>query len=215
MRRSVWIPILATMSALTLLIAACGTADDEGMDAPREESTENEEAPEPIEPEQVTAYVVGYHWGWALFDEDGTELDVLEVTVGTEVELVAVNDHASHAIGMLPEPVAEAVNSISWSERTQHDVEMGRIPDPAVEEGISVTEALAIAHEGHDHVDPEPDHGLLVAGIGTEVFLDSHADEPERMVFTVEREGAHQFRCTEDCGFGHKHSRWEMLVVTA
>jgi heme/copper-type cytochrome/quinol oxidase subunit 2 len=79
---------------------------EETDDGPSEPTPETEQPAEPVAAGSVTAYVVGYHWGWALFDEEGTALDVLEVPTGTEVELVAVNDHASHAIGQLPDAVA-------------------------------------------------------------------------------------------------------------
>jgi hypothetical protein len=92
---------------------------------------------------------------------------------------------------------------------------MGRIADPESEAGMSLSEALTVAHDGHDHMPAARDHGLMVTGIGVDAFLDAHADEPERLVFTVEREGIHQFRCNVDCGVGHESQRWEMLVVTA
>ena len=233
---------LAAVSTLVLFAAACGADEavqepegaaveeaaeptDEAAQEPDEEpAQEPEEEPgeEPDEaveetapePEEVTAYVVGYHWGWAVFDEDGTELDVIEVTVGSEVELIAVNDHATHAIEQLPEPVAETITSISWHDRAHHDMEQGHIPDLEEAEGVPMGEALTIAHDGHDHIGPAQDHALLVAGVGVEAFLDSHGDEPARMVFTVDEEGAYEFRCTEDCGPGHDHQRREMLQVT-
>jgi hypothetical protein len=223
---------LAVISALLLVPAGCSVEEvvDEPDGAAAAEAAADgslaeeaaapddgdpQEEPAPVAPGEVTAYVVGYHWGWAVFDEHGEELDVLEVPVGTEVELVAVNDHASHAIDQLPDPVAEAIRSISWHERAHHDVEMGRMADPAATEGMTLSDALTAAHDGHDHVGPRQDHGLMVTGVGVEVFLDSHADEPERLVFIVEHEGEHEFRCTEECGVGHESQRWKMLVVTA
>ncbi len=242
MRRRSLMRQATVLSALLLLVAACGVEGDDGVtdatdeqdvdasageqDAgaasedsaeevvePEEEAAEDEtvEAPEPV---QVTVYVVGYHWGWALFDEDGSELEVLEGPVGSEVELIAVNDHATHAIEQLPEPVAASIASLDWHERAHHDVEMGHIPDLEEAEGVSLGEALTIAHDGHDHIGPAQDHALMVAGIGVEAFLDSHGDEPARLAFTVGEEGAYDFRCTEECGPGHDHQRREMLVVT-
>jgi hypothetical protein len=226
-----WLRTLAALSALVLVTAGCGGTDvAEETDAPPMDDAPEAAAAEHSEPTtpepngtegdapdagSVTAYVVGYHWGWALFDEDGNELDVLAVPIGTEVELIAVNDHASHAIDQLPDAVAASIRSISFHERAHHDVEMGRVPDPVATEGVSLSDALSAAHDGHDHMGPTPDHGLLVAGIGAEAFLDAHGDEPQRLVFTVEREGVHEFRCTEECGVGHENQRWEMLVASA
>lgn len=244
MRRSWWLRTTVGLSALGLVAAGCAAeapedpeaapaedidasddaTADEGPDEPAEdpatepdEPAEDEAVPEPVDL-QVTAYVVAYHWGWALFDEDGDELDALDVPVGTEVELVAVNDHASHAIEQLPDPVAEAIGQVDWHERAHHAFEEGRLPGLESEldqEGMTFSEALVAAHDGHDHMGAAQDHGLMVTGIGAEVFLDAHADEPERLVFTVEREGSHEFRCTEECGMGHENQRWEMLVASA
>jgi hypothetical protein len=226
--------LLAVLSVAALVLAACGPGDGpaEGADpelvteesapaepepqAPETDTTEDQvvEAEAEDEPEQleVTAYVVGYHWGWALFDEDGSELEQLRVRKGATVELVAVNDHAGEAIAQLPEPVAGAVQTVDWHERALHAVEMGRVPDPEAEEGMSLSEAIDMAH---DHGQDMAHHGLMVTGVGARAFLDSHAREPERLVFTVDREGTFEFRCTEECGFGHEYQRWEMLTVEA
>ena len=229
----------SAVSVLLLLVAACAEpveqpepadeAIEEQDDEPdpaeeaSEEEAEDAEATEDDveateqdapEPEQVTAYVVGYHWGWAVFDEDGTELEQLEVAVGSEVELIAVNDHASHAIEQLPDPVAETISAIDWHDRAHEDLEMGYIPDPAEQEGMGLGEALTVAHDGHDHLEPAQDHALMVAGIGVEAFLGDHADEPAHLEFTVDEEGAYEFRCTEECGPLHDHQRREMLVAT-
>jgi hypothetical protein len=176
------------------------------------EATEDAEAP--TTDLAVTVYVVAYHWGFALFDEDGSELDQLRVPVGASVELVAVNDHAGEAIAQLPGPVADAIRETDWHGRAHHDVEMGRIPDPEAE-GASLGEVLSAAHDGHDHMGPVQDHGLMVTGVGARAFLDAHGREPERLVFTVDEEGTFEFRCTEECGFGHDYQRWELLVVEA
>jgi hypothetical protein len=217
---------LAVVSVLVLFTASCGAegvmeepdgvAVDEAAEPTGDPAEEPDEAvDEPAaQPEEITAYVVGYHWGWAVFDEDGTELEVLEVPVGSEVEIVAVNDHATQAIGQLPGPVAATITSINWHDRAHHDMEQGHMPDLKEAEGVPMDEALTIAHDGDDHVGPTQDHALLVAGVGVEELLDSHGDEPTRMVFTADEEGAYEFRCTEDCGPGHDYQRREMLLVT-
>ena len=230
-RRTVFIAVL---SSLVLVLAACApTQEPAAEEETATEAAGEEEAPEEQAPEdgvddaaeeepapdrgdlEVTAYVVAYHWGFAVFDEDGSELDHLKVGNGASVELVAVNDHASEAIAQLPDPVSDAIASADWHERAHHDVEMGRIPDPAGEIGEDVGEVLAAAHDGHDHMGPVQDHGLMVTGVGERVFLDSHADEPARLAFIAEGEGIYEFRCTEECGYGHEYQRWEMLTVEA
>lgn len=184
--------------------------------AAEERATEEPATSEPAGP-AVTAYVVGYHWGWPVFDEDGTEFDVLRVPAGTTVELFAVNDHAREAIDQLPAPVAETIRLTDWQERVRHSVEVGRMPDPREEMGMSLDELLGAAHDDDDLQDPDAseDHGLMITGLGIQTVLEAHAREPERLVFTVAEDGTYTFVCTVYCGFGHEHQRWEMLEVGA
>jgi hypothetical protein len=172
-------------------------------------------AEEPVAlPEEVTvtAYVVAYHWGWAIFDESGRDLDLLRVPVGATVELFAVNDHASEAIAKLPVQVAEAIRGVDWHERVHGDVAAGRIEDPQAAGEGALSEALRAVHDDH-HL---RNHGLMVRGAGVRpVMLDAHAEEPEHLVFVVDEEGRYEFRCTEKCGFGHEPMSWEMLEVVS
>ena len=190
---------LAVLSTAGLLLSACGTTESPAT-APAAD----------VEQVDVTAYVVAYHWGFALFDEDGGELGQLRVPVGAGVELVAVNDQASEAIAQLPDAVAEAIRTDDWHERVYDDVEAGRIPDPQSRMGMTPSETLDVAFRQYGG-----DHSLMVTGVGAEVFLDAEAHEPERLVFTVDREGAFEFRCNVECGFGHDYQRWELLLVEA
>lgn len=159
----------------------------------------------------VTAYAVAYHWSYALFDEDGVEVEMLEVPEGAVVEIVAVNDHASDAIAKLPSPVAEAIEAVDWSMRAQQDVAEGIMPDPE-DRGMTVEEAL---HEAHDHGADLGDHGLIVAGSGAgTIYLDDHAHDPERMVFVAGESGnTYEFVCDVQCGWGHQFQRREMISV--
>ena len=96
------------------------------------------------------AYVVTYHWGYAVFDEHGDELDLLEVEPNTEVTIHAVNDHASDAFESLPDPVAAQLEDFDALGRTKQHVEEGEIPEP--DEGIE--EVYNEAHGGgHGHDD--------------------------------------------------------------
>ncbi|HUH15460.1 MAG TPA: hypothetical protein VML35_06220 [Gaiellaceae bacterium] len=160
-------------------------------------------------PPPVTAYVVSYHWGYAIFDQGGSELDALRVPVGTRVELFAVNDHAADAIAKLPAPVTEAIQATDWHARVHHDLMEGRLPDPMEETGMSLDEAIRAAHDGHG------DHGMMIDGLGVKGHLDAHAHEPQRLVFEVEEEGTFPFVCSTYCGWGHRYQRSELLVVEA
>ena len=113
-------------------------------------------------PPTAEAYVVPYHWGFAVFDEDGEELDKLEIDAGTELTIHAVNDHAHDAIEDLPDPVGEAVEDMEPLARTKEKVERGELPGP---EDATIEEMYDKAHgRGHDdggngHADDDGHHG--------------------------------------------------------
>lgn len=179
----------------------------------------------------TTAYVLAYHWGFALFDEQGQELDTLQVQQGERVRIVAVNDHAFDAINTLPDPVANAMLTIDLHARAREDIRAGLLRDPE-EYGTTVERELAFVEDdargagGHDHgghyirdehqyiiVDTYMDHGLLVTGYNVRINrIPSDAREPSSVVFTANREGSFRFECTVTCGFGHPHPR-ELLEV--
>ncbi len=210
-----------SVSILAIVLAGAALAACEEADA---------------EPEaDVTAYVLAYHWGFALFDEEGRELEKLEVPQGSTVALVAVNDHAFDAINELPQPVANAMLQLDLHARVREDIEQGLIRDPA-EYGMSLERELAQveedadddlhhdhdhgehAHylgEGHEyaHRDTYMDHGLRIPGYDVEIErIPFDAPLPNLTVFDADREGTFQFECTQSCGFGHPHPR-EMLAV--
>ena len=179
------------------------------------------------EPEaDVTAYVLAYHWGFAVFDADGRELDRLEVPVGSTVRVVAVNDHAGAAIARLPREVASTIRLTDWNERAHIDVAEGRIRDPA-EFGMSLQRELDLSHAhdtssgpAHVHWTEFPgaapgftDHGLEIVGYGVRIDrLDAYAERPKSVFFTADRAGRFVFECVVKCGFGHSHPR-ELFVV--
>lgn len=132
----------AVSLAVLVLTAACSSGDT-GPSV-----VEAAEIPEP----DVTYYVVAYHWGWGVFDEQGREVDAVRVPEGTTVEMYAVNDAAADAIALLPAPVAAAISAIGWdSERMQRDIAEGRLPDPALTVGMPVEEIM------HDEEEEEAD----------------------------------------------------------
>jgi len=129
--------VAAVLGAASLAVFALLTAcSDRAAEAPQQTDES------PVEPD-VTFYVVGFHWGWAVFDEQGRELDAIRVTQGTTVELYAVNNAAEKAIDQFPAAVATAVKSIDWDgERTRREIEEGRLPDPELLLGMSLEEVM-------------------------------------------------------------------------
>lgn len=107
-------------------------------------------------PEQRDAYVVAYHWGYAAYDEDGQELDVIEISPNTELTIHAVNDHAYDAFDSVPDPVAAELEDFDGLARLKAKVEAGDLPEPSGEQ--SVEDVYEAAH-GHGHDDDDGHHG--------------------------------------------------------
>jgi hypothetical protein len=145
-------------------------------------------------PEDVdeTFYVVAYHWDWAVFTEDGTQIDQIRVEKGTTLEIYAVNLHAMQAVMELPAPVAEVIMAF----------------EPGGEHDMDEMEGMAEPMEGVEDMDgaEEPlwpymdDHGFLIDWFGVVAYLSEEAEEPARVVFTADRPGEYEFVCTNFCG---------------
>ena len=105
--------------------------------------------------EQRDTYVVAYHWGYAAFDEDGQELDLIEIPPNTELTVHAVNDHAYDAFDELPDAVAAELEEFDALSRLKAKVEAGELPEPSGDQTVEEVYEAAHGH-GHDH---ENGHG--------------------------------------------------------
>lgn len=179
--------------------------------------------------QDATFYVVAFHWGWGVFDSEGRELDGINVSEGTAIELFAVNDAAEEAISRLPGPVAAAINAVEWdTERVRSEIAAGRLQDPETKLGMSLEDVM----NGNDSaVRPAglaawqtpwlgerrelETHGFLIPWYGVAVKLEPDATEPFRTAFIADRPGAFEFVCTVYCGYGHQSQPREMLFVAA
>lgn len=177
------------------------------------------------DPEEVTYYVVAFHWGFAAFDADGNEHDVIEVSEGTELTIVAVNDHASDAFGALPDPVESVLEDFDALERTKQLVEDGTIPEP---EDHTIEEVYEEAHDhGHDHNDHEEeehgdsdgneltmmDHEVIIPEYDLELLAIHDVEELEQETIETDQTGTFDIICTHDCGYGHPYMVKELLEV--
>ena len=178
------------------------------------------------DPSEETYYAVAYHWGFAAYDEDGTEYDIIEVPKDTELTVVAINDHATDAFADLPEPVETVLEEFDARTRTEQHVEDGIIPEPddaTIGEKYDETHAAAHMddHNDDDHGDDDHngneltklDHELIIPG--TDVYMEvlSTAHEPSQASFVTDETGAFNFVCTHDCSYGHPYMVREMLHV--
>lgn len=185
---------------------------------------------------EETYYAVGYHWGYAVFDANGTEYSMIDVPQGTELTLVAVNDHAHDAIDELPAALSETVKDIDWKARTVQHVEDGEIPAPedsTIEEEYETVHELAHGHSNHndDHDEEnhnndthedgtndeacgtEMDHTLTIGEYDVDLCLDHEASEPSETTFTADEQGTFTFICMNYCGYGHSYQQEEILYV--
>ena len=173
------------------------------------------------------AYVVTYHWGFAAFNENGDEIDLIEVDPNTELTLHVVNDHASDGVEELPDPVAAELEDFDALAQTKAKVEAGELPEP----GEGIEEAYNEAHggghghddghdddhdDGHDddHDDAMLEHGLMIGEFGVDIEAPGDMHEPATATFVTEEPGTYQARCTVACGYGHTYQQEDLIHVT-
>ncbi len=111
-------------------------------------------------PEQQDAYVVAYHWGYAAFDEEGQELDLIEISPNTELTIHAVNDHAYDAFDGLPESVTAELEDFDGLARLKAKVKAGEFPEPSGDQTVEEVYEAAHGHgDGHNHDNDGHGHG--------------------------------------------------------
>ena len=178
------------------------------------------------DPSEEAYYVVVYHWGFAVFDEDGTEHDMIEVPEDTELTVVAVNDHATDAFSDLPAPVETVLEEFDARARTEQHVADGMIPEPDdATIGGKYDEVHDEAHmDDHNDADDNDDdhngneltkldHRIIVPGTDVHMEVLSTAHEPAQTSFVTDQTGTFEFVCTHDCGYGHPYMVREILHV--
>ena len=109
-------------------------------------------------PQAVEAYVVAYHWGYAAFDDQGEELELIEIPSNTELTIHAVNDHAYDAFDALPDPVAAQLEDFDALARTTDKVVDGHLRAPSDGTVEDVYEE-AHGHGNDDHGHDDGHHG--------------------------------------------------------
>ena len=178
------------------------------------------------DPGEETYYIVAYHWGFAAFDEDGTEHDIIEVPQDTELTVVAVNDHATDAFSDLPDPVETVLEEFDARARTEQHVEEGVIPEPedaTIGEKYDEThdEAHMDDHDDDGHNDDDHngneltklDHEVTIPGYDVYMEVLSTAHEPSQTSFATDETGEFDLVCTHNCGYGHPYMIREMVHV--
>lgn len=194
MFRTVALAALVAILAVALVAAMVGALFGVGTPGtPRPDST-SPSAPSaqqnPTDPDE-TFYVAAYHWDYAIFREDGSQLDTITVPQGTTIQIFAVNVLAERAVDKLPAPVAEAIRGL---------------PAPKAEA------IIAMEPGPPEPLWPVQDHGFLIPWYRVTVYLAADAEQPRRVVFTADRPGEYEFVCTNYCGAGHI-AMWPVRLI--
>lgn len=136
---------------------------------------------------QRTFTVVAYHWGFAIYDEDGVEVPKIEVAQGTHVTLIVLGglqlDHEIHH--MFEERMVEA-----WAD------------NPAFG-GLNHTELHEASEEAHDLGLKE--HSVQISGYNINVQTDHESANPQIVTFVANTAGTFDIQCMVFCGFGHQY----------
>lgn len=140
-------------------------------------------------PPQKTFTVVAYHWGFAIFDENGQEIPKIEVARGTQVTLLVVGAEAlSHSLHeeLFARTVAAWENNTAFGGKT----------------------ALEIEHEFHEAHEMElEDHSVGISGYNINVVTDHHSPSPKKVTFVASQAGTFDIMCEQFCGWGHQYMK--------
>ena len=146
---------------------------------------------------QATFTVVSYHWGFALFDEDGIEVPQIEVARGTEVTLLVMGAEAlSHAIHeeLMDRTIA------AWENNTQFGGKTGLEIHDLIEEA-----------EAQDL----EDHSVMISGYDLNIPALGDSASPTIVTFVADTAGTFDIRCNQFCGWGHQFMTLEGGLVVS
>lgn len=136
-------------------------------------------------PEVKVFVVVPYHWGFAIFDADGNEVDAIEVDQGNIIQLLVMPASAmSHGL----------------HEQFEEKIIMSGIGDLAP--GNETREAVEEAEELGLMT-----HTLTIAEYGIEIVVTGNTDNPAEahkvVRFEADKKGIFDMVCQRYCGAGH------------
>ncbi|MFQ5919843.1 MAG: hypothetical protein ACE5I4_07355 [Thermoplasmata archaeon] len=132
-----------------------------------------------------TYQVVAYHWGFAIFDENGNEVPRIEVAEGTEVTLSVISaaslDHEAHHEYM--ERTIEAwADNPAFGGKTA--MELHELMEEAEAAGLN-------------------DHVVTIPAFGVSATTDHESPTPVVVTFVADERGTFDIVCAGLCGWGH------------
>ncbi len=140
----------------------------------------------PATPPQKTFTVVAYHWGFAIYDEQGQEIPKIEVARGTQVTLLVIGAEAlSHEL----HEVFEDRTIEAWENNTA----FGNKNASEIHEEIEDAELQGLVN-----------HSVSISGYGVNVVTDVDSASPKRATFTADTVGTFDILCLNECGWGHQ-----------
>jgi heme/copper-type cytochrome/quinol oxidase subunit 2 len=146
-------------------------------------------------PKEATFTIVAYHWGFAIFDEQGNEVPRIEVARGTEVTLVVMGAMS------LSHELHEA-----FEERT-----IETFADNPDSGGLNATEVLekleGAAEQGM------VDHAVVVPEYGLDILASADSPSPSVVTFVADKAGTFNIFCNLPCGWGHPYMLLEGGLV--
>ncbi|MFQ5907996.1 MAG: hypothetical protein ACE5JE_04085 [Thermoplasmata archaeon] len=140
---------------------------------------------------QATFTVVAHHWGFVIYDEDGTEVPRIEAARGTEVTLLVMGAEAlSHAIhGQFMDRTIAA-----WENNTQFGGKTGLELRDLIEEA---------ENQGLE------DHSVMISGYDLNIPAVGDSASPTIVTFLADTAGTFDIQCNQFCGWGHQFMKLE------
>ncbi|MFQ6012404.1 MAG: hypothetical protein ACE5LS_01995 [Thermoplasmata archaeon] len=136
---------------------------------------------------QRTFTVVAYHWGFAVYDENGNEVPQIEVTRGTDVTLLVISaaslGHEVHE-ELMGRTIAAWENNTAFGGKT--GPELMALMEEAETEGLL-------------------NHAIRIAEFGVVVETDYETPAPAQVTFVADKVGSFDILCGVFCGWGHAY----------
>ncbi len=141
----------------------------------------------PAPPPTATFTVVAYHWGFAIYDEDGVEIPKIEVARGTEVTLLVIGAEA------LSTDIHEEFGHRTveaWENKTAFGGKTG----PEIHDEIEDAEDQGLM-----------DHSVRISGYDVDIKTKAMSPSPVKVTFTADTAGTFDIICNFFCGWGHQY----------
>jgi len=158
-----------------------------------------------VQQEEKVFIVVGYYWGFALYDEEFNRIDQIVVNQGDKVKIYFFNARSfseEFYSQLEEESITMGVGGLSGDDLREKIIEAVSIGQ--VDHGLQITEFRVFIPTNYRNFSGE-------AKSLSEFFEieDEEAIEQQAITFVADKPGTYDFVCYIVCGYGHAYMIYE------